>query len=295
MDFQYPRTAADLTEEMLAMPADRLVQLARHPIRILTSQADIYPWLARCMADELKRRNAHGEPTRWILPVGPKGQYPILARICNEERISWKDVFAFHMDDYLDWQGRPIPPDHPFSFHGFVQKHLYDLLDPDLRPPDEQIAFPSVYDIDAFSQRLASVGGADNSFGGFGYRGLVAFNESPSTRWHRISADELAASKTRIVHLLDDTIVALSQRMLGGYSQLLPRMAITIGMADIIASRHVHLVLEGGAWKQYALRVFALTTERDPEYPVTLLNGHPSLEVTTDASCAAPIRFGLRP
>lgn len=295
MDFQYPRCAADLTEEMLAMPADRLVQLSRHPIRIMPSQADIYPWLARCMADELKERNTRGDPTRWILPVGPKGQYPLLAKICNDERIGWNNVFAFHMDDYLDWQGRPIPLEHPFSFRGFVQKYLYDLLDPDLRPPEEQIVFPSINDIDAFSERLRSVGGADNAFGGFGYRGLVAFNENPSTRWHKISADELAASKTRIVHLLDDTIVALSQRMLGGYSQLLPRMAITIGMADIIASRHIHLVLEGGAWKQYVLRVFALTTVRDPEYPVTLLTDHPSVEVTTDIACAQPIGFGLRP
>ena len=293
--FEYPRTAAGITEEMLSMPADRLREVSRYPLRILPTTQALYEWLAGLMADEIKERNRRGEPTRWILPVGPKSQYPILARITNEERISWRNVWAFHMDEYLDWQGRPVPVDHPLSFRGYCQKYLYDLIDPDLRPPGEQIIFPSVYHIEEYSQCLASVGGADTCFAGFGYRGLVAFIEAPSTRWHRITADELAASKTRIVQLLDDTIIALSQRMAGGYTQALPRMAVTIGMADILASRKIHLITDGGAWKQYIVRVLLLTTERDPDLPVTLVHGHPNVEVTVDAASAAPIHIGLEP
>jgi glucosamine-6-phosphate deaminase len=44
-------------------------------------------------------------------------------------------------------------------------------------------------------------------------------------------------------------------------------MALTIGMANILASRKIHLVTDGGAWKRYITRVFLFTTERDKRLP----------------------------
>ena len=288
-------SANDLTKEMLSMSAEELQAASQYPLRIIPTKQELYQWLARQMADEIKANNEKGEPTRWILPVGPKGQYPILAKICNEERISWKNVYAFHMDEWLDWQGRPVPETHPFSFRGFCKRYLYDLLDPELRPPSEQIVFPSIYDIDGFSRRIEEVGGIDTTLAGFGHRGHLAFNETPESRWHHYTADEVANSKTHIVKLLDETLVALSQRMTGGQTQEIPPMAITCGMKDILSARKLHLVTDGGAWKQYILRVILLTTDRDPSLPVTLCHGHPNVEVTVDAASAAPIDYSLHP
>lgn len=293
MAFKYPQYASDLTDEMLTMPVEALVKIARYPVQVFATAAELYHWLARLMADEIKANNDAGRLTRWILPVGPKDQYSILARITNEERISWQNVHAFHMDEYLDWQGRPVPPDHPFSFRGYCQRQLYDLLDDGLRPPAEQIVFPSVYDIEAFSQRLADVGGADTTFAGFGHRGLIAFIEAPSTPWHRVTVEQLAASRTRIVRLRDETVVALSQRMTGGDTQHIPPMAITLGMADILASRKIHLITDGGAWKQYMVRALLLTTEPDADLPVTLCHTHSNVQVTVDATSIAPLPLGL--
>jgi len=293
MSFVYPQYAGDLTDEMLVMPAERLAEVSRYPLRVFPTRQRIYEWLARRLADELKANNAAAKPTVWILPVGPKDQYQLLARISNEEKISWRNLYAFHMDEYLDWQGRPVPIDHPFSFRGYCKRHIYDHIDPDLRPPAEQIIFPSVYDIDGFSRRLAEVGGADTVFGGFGHRGLFAFIEDPSTRWNKVSVDELAASKTRVVRLQEETIIALSQRMTGGDTQHIPPMAITLGMADVLAARQVHLICDLSSWKKYMLRVLLLTTERDTTYPVTLLHAHPNVDVTVDAESMEPLALGL--
>jgi hypothetical protein len=49
----------------------------------------------------------------WILPVGPVAQYARLVELSNKERISWRNAFIFQMDEFLDWQGRPIPLDAP--------------------------------------------------------------------------------------------------------------------------------------------------------------------------------------
>src|SRR5690242_3680810 len=131
-NFCYPHTARDMTPEMLAMPMDRLNKLSRYPLEIFDTKQALYEHIARFMADQIAANNAAGKPTRWILPIGPKAQYPILARLTNEKKLSWKNLWLFHMDDWLDWQGRPLPVSHPFSLRGYAQKHLYDLIDKSL-------------------------------------------------------------------------------------------------------------------------------------------------------------------
>ncbi len=76
-DFKYPKTAEDVTAEMLAMSPEELEKVSRYPLYIHETRDDLYKWIARLMADELKENNAKGEPTRWVLPIGPKGQYPL--------------------------------------------------------------------------------------------------------------------------------------------------------------------------------------------------------------------------
>ncbi|MCA2220797.1 6-phosphogluconolactonase [Nonomuraea aurantiaca] len=291
--YPYPDKASDLTDEQLSMPAEDLAAIARHPLTVYADTTELYHRLAREMADELRANNMRGERTRWILPVGPKAQYPILARICNQERISWTEVFAFHMDEFLDWQGRPVDPSHPFSFRGYCDRNLYQLLDPDLRPHPDNVIYPDVFDPDAYGERLRQVGGADTCFAGFGYRGHLAFNEPPTTRWHHYGLEEFAASTTRIVPLLDDTIMALSHRVTGGYTQAIPRMAITLGMSEILSARRLHLITDGGAWKRYIVRVLLLTTEPEVQLPVTLAHRHPNVHVSVDADSIAPCALGL--
>ncbi|HTL28267.1 MAG TPA: hypothetical protein VL282_03560 [Tepidisphaeraceae bacterium] len=295
--FKYPARAGDVTEAMLAMPVDELVRVSRYPLNVLPTKQALYEYLAQLMAGEIEKRNRRNEPTRWILPIGPKSQYPLLARLTNERRISWKNVWAFHMDEWLDWQGRPLPLDHPFSLRGYAERFLYNLIDSELRPPREQIVFPDPFDLEAFSATIARAGGIDATFAGFGYRGHLAFNETPNNRWQRISEDDFAAGKTRIVRLLDDTIIAHSQRATGGYTQGIPQMAITCGMADILSAKTIHLLTDGGPWKQWMLRVFLLTTERDSDFAITLCHGHPDVRVACDAASAAPIdaKFGRDP
>jgi glucosamine-6-phosphate deaminase len=72
-------------------------------------------------------------------------------------------------------------------------------------------------------------------------------------------------------------------------------MALTVGMADFLGARRIRLLTDGGAWKQYITRIVTLTTERDVEYPVTLVHGHPNVDIALDALSAAPLPLGLHP
>ena len=273
--------------EILAMPAEALPRLSKVRVVILPDLEGLYEHLARSIADEIASRNAASQPTRLILPVGPVDHYPRLVEICNRERIAWHSVHAFHMDDYLDWQGRPLPLDHPLSFEGYMRRTVYERLDPALRVPEAQIYFPDPRSLDRISERIAEVGGVDTCYGGIGYHGHLAFNEPPISRWFKLTPDEFRASLTRIVSLAPETVVMNSIRSTGGNPAALPPMAVTLGMADILAARRLRLYCQGGAWQRTVLRL-ALLGDEDVDYPVTLAQGHPDYCVITTRDTAQP-------
>jgi glucosamine-6-phosphate deaminase len=281
-----------LSNEQLRMPIQELVRVAKLPLRIFPDSDALHEALARALADEISKANAEERPVRWILPVGPKRQYRRLAEITNAERISWRNVHTFNMDEWCDWEGRPVPPDHPYNLESFMRSNLFDLIDRELRQPEDQIVFPAASDIDRFSERIAEVGGIDTTIAGFGFRGHVAFNETPATRFTYVTLEQLRRGRTRMVQLHEDTLIAHAQRSAGGNTFAIPPMAVTIGMADILASRRILLVTDGGAWKQFILRILLLG-EPDVTFPVTLCQGHPGCQVWVDAASASPLPEGV--
>jgi len=271
------------------IPTDQLMDHPerRVPLQILPTPDDVHRWAARAMADEALANNQAGKPTRWVLPCGPTKQYPYFAQIVNQERISLKNVFVFHMDEGLDWEGRPLPLEHVFSFEGWMRRNFYAPIDETLGIPEKQRFFPSIYDIDGLSRNIEALGGVDTVYGGIGYRGHIAFNEPPHSPWYSVTMEQFRNSKTRILPLNTDTLVALSQRTVGGLSHIVPPMGITMGMKDLLAARRIRLISDTGVWKLTVIRVllFCPTTL---EYPVTFVQGHPDVLVTVDAATAAP-------
>jgi glucosamine-6-phosphate deaminase len=282
------------------MNRERLFEICRIPVdelesrpdlkvklKIMEKPDDVHVWAARDMFDEVKRNNETGQPTRWILPCGPTRHYPYFAKFVNEAKLSLKNVHIFHMDDLLDWQGRPLPLDHPFSFEGWMKKYFYGPIDPALTIPESQRHFPSVYDIDGLSKAIEAVGGIDTTYGGIGYHGHIAMNEPPHSPWYTITLDDMRNSKTRILHLNDDTIVALSQRSVGGCAHFVPPMTITMGMKDLLSAKRLRFFSDTGSWKWTVLRVLILG-EQTVEYPVTLAQDHPDAMLVCDRNTILP-------
>ena len=102
-----------------------------------------------------------------------------------------------------------------------------------------------------------------------------------------VTLDQLRNSRTRVVPLAVDTIIAHAQRSLGGNTAAVPPMSVTLGMRDLLAARRIRLYTDGGAWKQTILRIL-LFAEPTVEYPVTLVHDHQDVAVIVDAASAAP-------
>jgi glucosamine-6-phosphate deaminase len=227
--------------------------------------------IGNMMADEVIQHNREGQITRWILPAGPTDEYDTFIARVNEEKISLKNLFIFHMDEFLDWEGRPFPVVDTYeSLEGTMNAAFYNRIDPELTIPTSQRFWPRINNLDYLDEKIEELGGVDTMWAGVGCKGLVAFCEAPRSYTHRVSIEEFARSKTRIVDLNEDTIVALSQRTFGGCYDRIPPRAVTLGFKAMLSAKRAVLMIATGSWKQTVIRVI-LFSEPTLEYPVTLL------------------------
>ena len=134
-------------------------------------------------------------------PAGrPHGSIPDPGGICNQERISWRDVHTFDMDEYCDWQGRAVPITHPLSFEVPAPVAVRRPR-PGVAHPGGAGSLPRPARSGTHRWAHPRVGGIDTCYGGIGYHGHVAFNEPPISRWYKVTCRGVRNSLTRIVPL----------------------------------------------------------------------------------------------
>jgi glucosamine-6-phosphate deaminase len=198
--------------------------------------------------------------------------------LVNASSVSLKTLHVFHMDECLDWEGKPLPAGHPYNFKTFMERHFYGGIRPELAVPEElrHWLLPATMEEIRAAINEAPI---DITVGGWGQHGHVAYNQARRHPFHHVTLDQIANSSIRIQENNIDTIVALAQRTFGAAYQFVPPMSITLGMRECLSAKKVRVYSDTGAWKQTALRV-ALFSEPTPEYPMTLLQTHPDAIIT---------------
>lgn len=262
-----------------AIPAD---QFSRHsPIRFrfVETHADLCAVFARDVVDLLRARQAQGRMTVIVLPVGPLDYRP-LAELCNREGVSCESLVILSMDEYCDANGKPISPDHPLSFREFYRQSLLERLDRDKQLPPDQLILPDPQNLDRVQQVIEQYGGIDTVYGGMGINGHFAFNTpEPET--------DLETFRNRGVHLMELGPVDATQMVLtgtGGNWEILPPMAVTLGMKELLSARRIHLTFMR-SWHAGVLRR-ALFGPVTAAFPGSLVQTHPNVEATISAVAA---------
>jgi glucosamine-6-phosphate deaminase len=272
------------------IPAD---ELQGHPgLRIPYRQVRDSEEMGRVMAGDLAEviteNNRKNRPTRAIIPCGPKCWYSPFTDLVNTESISLRNLHVFHMDECLNWQGQLLPPNHPYNFRSFMERHFYGDIRHELAVPEGQRYWLSPASMAAVKSAI-DVAPIDITVGGWGQDGHIAYNQTRRHPFHHLTIDELANSTIRIQDNNIDTIIALAQRSFGAAYQFVPPMSITLGIRECLSAKRVRVYSDTGAWKQTALRV-ALFSEPVTEYPITLLQRHPDALITaTDETARHPI------
>lgn len=274
MDFKLKR---EQIEDWCRIPARQLMERddLNMELHVEKTKAETMEYIGNLMADEVIKNNKMGRVTRWILPAGPMEEYNTFIRRVNGERISLKNLCVFHMDEFLDWEGRPYPVELAYrSLKGTMLHGFYNRIDGELNVPEEQRIWPDINDIDAFDRQIEKAGGIDTIWAGIGCKGLVAFCEAPHSRYYRITEEQFKNSRTRIREINEDTLVALAEREAGGFYDAIPPMAVTIGMKSILSARRAVYMITTGSWKNTVIRIMLLNREVTLEYPVTFMVKH---------------------
>ncbi len=224
--------------------------------------------LGRIIVDTIRRL-----PTVVLgLPTGrtPLALYAKLARLTAHEHTDWSEARTFNLDEFVG-----LAPSDPGSYRAFMQERLFRHVN--IRP--ERIGFldGTAADVTAECERyehaIAAAGGIDLLVLGIGGNGHIGFNEP---------ADALVA-RTHLV-TLDPPTRAANALWFGGDGARVPRQALTMGMATILAARAIVLIASGET-KADAVRAMlygGVTTA----VPASFLQLHPQVNVMLDQSLA---------
>jgi glucosamine-6-phosphate deaminase len=256
----------------------------RVPFRLVRDSEEMGQLMARELVELIETHNGQGRPVRAIIPCGPKCWYEPFTELVNSKNVSLAQLFVFHMDECLDWQGGELPRKHPYNFRAFMERHFYGGIRADLAVPEAQRFWLLPSTIPQVKAALAEAP-IDITVGGWGQDGHVAYNQARRHPFHHATLDDVANSTVRVQENNLDTIIALAHRTFGAGYQFVPPMSVTLGMRECLSAKRVRVYSDTGAWKQTALRV-ALFAEPTPEYPMTLLQRHADAVVTATVETA---------
>jgi glucosamine-6-phosphate deaminase len=250
------------------------------PEKIPTVISDNPDSLAVRVADRIEalmRANAQlGRRTVLGLATGstPIGVYRELIRRHREHGLSFANVETFNLDEY--W---PMPTDSIHSYHRFMWENFFSHIDiaPDRvhLPPGTVDRHEAAAACAAYEAAIAAAGGIDFQLLGIGKTGHIGFNEPGSGR----------DSRTRLVTLDAITRKDAAADFFG--AEHVPREAITMGVATILAAREV-AILATGEHKAAIVRR-AVEGAVDLEVAATFLQSHPNTTFFLDDAAAADL------
>jgi glucosamine-6-phosphate deaminase len=251
-------------ERVRAIPRARL---AEHPnpdfrIALVDEAGDFYARFATDLVDRVRTARDENRQFVAILPVGPMPQYEIAARLINEARLSLQHVHTFNMDEYANEDGVTAPLSWPGSFQRAMFEGFFDLVDPELRPPDEQIHFPTTDAIADYSARIEALGGADVCYGGIGWSGHIAFWEPQLGAEFDGDLEAYKQAGARLVELHPMTVMQNALHSFGSDWSWVPPKANTIGPREVLGARHRSFWLDGDlgggvSWQRFIARLVA--------------------------------------
>lgn len=191
-------------------------------------------WAANHVIESINRfQPTTDRPYVLGLPTGssPMGMYAALAKAVKEDKVSFKNVITFNMDEYVN-----LPETHPESYHSFMHRNLFAHID----CPKENIHIlnGNAIDLEAecrhYEKMIEETGGIDLFIGGIGSDGHIAFNEPFSS----------LTSRTRVKTLTTDTRIANS-RFFCNDPKAVPKQALTVGVGTVMDAHEVMILCNG--------------------------------------------------
>ena len=252
------------------------------PVNIFPDQKEGSVFVANQIAAFIREKQQKKEKCVLGLATGstPKTLYTELVRLHREEKLSFKNVITFNLDEYY-----PIDNNALQSYNRFMKTHLFDHVDinpKNIHIPNGEIKKENIKEhCKQYEKMILDAGGIDLQILGIGNNGHIGFNEPGSGIY----------SKTRLITLDNSTRIANAYEF-ANISEV-PRLAITMGISTILKSKKVILM----AWGSAKAPVIKKAVEEDDseQVPASLLQNHDDVTFVVDESAAAELTRNKSP
>lgn len=183
-----------------------------------------------------------------------EGIYKNLVKKYKNHELSFEGVSCYHLGEYAGFSKT-----NEQSTYYYMHNHFYNYVNINSR----NLHFPDVEkDVtkgtEAYKQLIKN-SHIDLQLIGLGTNGHIGFNE-PGTSF----------DSTVHVVTLSDSVVKHSSKLFGGDANKVPKLAITMGIKDILKADEI-LLFAGGRRKAEAVKAL-IQGKVDPNIPVTALN-----------------------
>ena len=212
-----------------------MTELIRDRLRtvVLADRAAIGTAAAVHVADRLRALLAGpGSPRARVVFAAAASQLEFLDALAAADGLDWSRVDAFHLDEYVG-----LPADSEQSFGNWLDRHIFSRV----RPGRVEKLDPTTTDPAAECARYGALladGGLDLALIGIGENGHLAFNDphvadfDDSLVVKPVEIDEMS----RAQQVRDRAFASVD---------LVPRLAMTVTMSTILASRAISVVVPG--------------------------------------------------
>lgn len=156
--------------------------------------------------------------------------YALLVERHLKKNLDFSLIRSYNLDEYIG-----IPPEHPNSYRSYMNKHLFDKVNIDLRNtylPDG-MAEDFKQECHTYEKQIRLDGGIDLQILGIGKSGHIGFNEPLSAL--RSRTRQKALNPTTIIqnaHLFDPP-------------SSMPKRALTMGVGTILEAKRILLLATG--------------------------------------------------
>lgn len=202
----------------------------------------------------------------------PLGLYEQWIQRYRAGEISFRNAVSFNLDEYCG-----VAPEDVQSYHYFMQENLFKHVD--FLPQNTHVPKTDCPDLpasaEAYEVAIQQAGGIDLQILGIGTEGHIGFNELGSS----------FSSATRV-----KTLTAKTRQDNARFFEsleLVPRMAITMGLGTIMNARAI-LLLATGSHKAQTIR----DTIEGPVtsmVPASILQFHPNATILLDRAAASKL------
>jgi glucosamine-6-phosphate deaminase len=232
------------------------------------------------VARALAREVAHAVAVKPGLVLGlPTGRTPIplyraLVEMSREGQIDLARTTTFNLDEFLG-----LSPRDPRSYRAFMQRHLFDRLNPAPR----RIHFLDGAARDAtgeclrYERAIDRAGGIDLQILGLGTNGHIGFNEPAKALIARTHRTRLRPATRRA-----------NAPLFGGRLSAVPHEALSMGMATILYAKRIVLLATGASKARCVARMIEGVVT--PRLPASFLQLHRHAEVWLDRAASAHLQ-----